>query len=550
MADNTQNLVLQIDANVELLRRSLNDADRAIADFDRRATGSAANVEGAFGRMKGGGVAALGALSGAIAAFGVAGLAQVGRGVLQFADDLDAAATQANVSIERYQTLREGLRALELSVEQTDQVLNRLSETLGAVQGGTAAQGVIDALDRMGATSKILNGEIDTTDELLDAIAASASSYATEAQFTADVVDILGRKVGIDLAAALRDGGAALKESEQAFRDSGAVISEEYVDKLADANEAIDRFVSFSRARLTILAADTISFFQKINQWTVDNSLPRLIDRATYTAPSSPAAAATASAAVVSAPDIVVSAKRLPKVPSRAVTAARASRGVQRRAAPRQLSPAELRDQGIAAPGVTLGDTPVAGAERLLQTMLEVRDVTREIEASKLANSLEQAQQFGRDISQNLAQAIVYGQSIGDALVASFKAAAAEALANGLFDLLLGKNGQGGLISSLFTAASTAFGGARASGGPVAAGRAYLVGERGPELFIPRASGGIVPNGGFGGGGRGPTEIVVRTEPSPLFTTTVLAVSRQSGAEAAGAVIRQAQRGRLPGSRG
>ena len=43
-------------------------------------------------------------------------------------------------------------------------------------------------------------------------------------------------------------------------------------------------------------------------------------------------------------------------------------------------------------------------------------------------------------------------------------------------------------------------GGARASGGPVAGGSTYLVGERGPELFTPSSSGNITPNGGFGGG--------------------------------------------------
>jgi len=45
------------------------------------------------------------------------------------------------------------------------------------------------------------------------------------------------------------------------------------------------------------------------------------------------------------------------------------------------------------------------------------------------------------------------------------------------------------------------FSGARASGGPVSGGNAYLVGERGPEMFVPSSSGGIVPNGKLGGGG-------------------------------------------------
>lgn len=39
----------------------------------------------------------------------------------------------------------------------------------------------------------------------------------------------------------------------------------------------------------------------------------------------------------------------------------------------------------------------------------------------------------------------------------------------------------------------------RADGGPVMGGTPYLVGERGPELFVPRSSGSIVPNEQMGG---------------------------------------------------
>jgi tape measure domain-containing protein len=42
--------------------------------------------------------------------------------------------------------------------------------------------------------------------------------------------------------------------------------------------------------------------------------------------------------------------------------------------------------------------------------------------------------------------------------------------------------------------------GFRANGGSVRAGQPYVVGERGPELFMPGRSGGIAPTGSFGGG--------------------------------------------------
>ena len=60
--------------------------------------------------------------------------------------------------------------------------------------------------------------------------------------------------------------------------------------------------------------------------------------------------------------------------------------------------------------------------------------------------------------------------------------------------------GSSGIVGQF---ASAALGGlqARAKGGPVTGGSPYLVGERGPELFVPSTGGTVLPNGaGMGGG--------------------------------------------------
>lgn len=61
-----------------------------------------------------------------------------------------------------------------------------------------------------------------------------------------------------------------------------------------------------------------------------------------------------------------------------------------------------------------------------------------------------------------------------------------------LFGAMSGTGTGGGLLGGLFK---------RAQGGSVTAGQPYLVGERGPELFMPGRSGGIAPTGSFGGAG-------------------------------------------------
>jgi hypothetical protein len=57
----------------------------------------------------------------------------------------------------------------------------------------------------------------------------------------------------------------------------------------------------------------------------------------------------------------------------------------------------------------------------------------------------------------------------------------------------------GGVIGSV--GGFLGFGGNRAMGGSVSANTAYVVGERGPELFVPQGSGTIIPNNRMGGGG-------------------------------------------------
>jgi len=67
-------------------------------------------------------------------------------------------------------------------------------------------------------------------------------------------------------------------------------------------------------------------------------------------------------------------------------------------------------------------------------------------------------------------------------------------------------------LSGMFPWMAPALGfGTRAAGGPVGKDKPYLVGERGPEMFVPNSSGRVVPNNQIGGGG---TSIVVNVDAS------------------------------------
>lgn len=78
---------------------------------------------------------------------------------------------------------------------------------------------------------------------------------------------------------------------------------------------------------------------------------------------------------------------------------------------------------------------------------------------------------------------------------------AAGAVRSGIGAILGGGPGAGGAAGGLLSGLVGLLGGApgRATGGPVSPGRPYLVGERGPELFVPTSSGRVMTDRGGGG---------------------------------------------------
>ena len=109
--------------------------------------------------------------------------------------------------------------------------------------------------------------------------------------------------------------------------------------------------------------------------------------------------------------------------------------------------------------------------------------------AERAADAIDTA--FGRageSLTRSLAKAAADGEvtlvELARALLSAVNAAAG--------------GGGGGLSAAIAQAVGAIFSGSRADGGPVSGGGAYLVGERGPEVFRPAGAGTIEPAGGGG----------------------------------------------------
>lgn len=88
-----------------------------------------------------------------------------------------------------------------------------------------------------------------------------------------------------------------------------------------------------------------------------------------------------------------------------------------------------------------------------------------------------------------------FGQGVKAVLVQVIQKLAATAVLAGILSAIF-PGGLGGAQG--FSAIFGRLAGFRATGGPVSGGSPYVVGERGPELFVPSVSGSIVPNNAVG----------------------------------------------------
>lgn len=157
-------------------------------------------------------------------------------------------------------------------------------------------------------------------------------------------------------------------------------------------------------------------------------------------------------------------------------------------------------------------------AEAYARAVQQVEENFRNIQFEELRNGIE-------SVSDALADAIVNGENMGEALAGVFRQIAADLISSGIQQMLLGLfNLNGPSAGSSFL--GSLFGGFRASGGPVESSKGYIVGEKGPEWFQPNTAGTIVPNNVLTQAGKAAAAPQVNVAASP--TQIVVVDSKQA----------------------
>lgn len=205
----------------------------------------------------------------AIAAAG-AGFVAMTKKTLDWADSLAKTADAAGITIERLQELRYAGERSGIAFTQMDAAVkafgNRLGKDLTGM-GGAATK----SLEKLGIAQRIANGELKTTEEVMNATLRAIGELGTEAERTAHLTNVFGDEVGKKLTVMLKDGYQGVEALTERARNLGIVLDGETVRKAEAAKDALFDLGEVMRAQTMAAILDLMPQITSLVNTMIDN---------------------------------------------------------------------------------------------------------------------------------------------------------------------------------------------------------------------------------------------------------------------------------------
>jgi hypothetical protein len=505
------------------------------------------SVQGNISRLTG----SLRGIAGPLAAaFSVGAITSFSKSLIDAADRLKDLSEETGISAEQLSKFGNAAQLNGSSAEQFQAAIVKFSNSVAEAGAGTQAQ--IDAFNSLGVSIKDVNGNLRPTIEIFKDVANRYQQTADGAGKLAITQDLFG-KANTKLIPTLNQGAAALDKYKATF-------SNEFIDASAKFNDEIDKLsINFQRLASTNLTGLIQAINKMLNPESVtyaeklSNEIQRMQGVMTASVGTNflerilgiDLGSADAKAKIEQAQELLREVRRMeaasqnkPAADKPAIVVKKTDMTPLDELVERNKKIIELLDKGrtpiqkyqealaeLEAMKVGLSDD--AYLENLMRINEEYENAQPKIVRNKTA--LEQYAEASRNLGQQLDNFAVSAlTNLEDALLGvmmgtmsvkdAFKSMASSIISD-LMRIYIQRSITGPLADALFGSlpspgsSGTPLGtgltirGQQAIGGSVQSGSPYMVGERGPEMFIPNASGSIVPNDKLGGSGGGTTVV-------------------------------------------
>lgn len=538
MATQIDELSIKFSAEMSGFKSQLDKVESSVAKTAKGVEVNAGRMSKAFASV--GKYLAFGALAG-----GLMALVRMESALEASADQLQDAAQRANIHEEALQRLQIVARENGSSLETMNDALVRLQKSLGAARSGsTQLKEIFSAL----GLSRLVTENV-STEESFYALADAISNVKDEALRAKILNDLLGRS-GDELGDLMAGGAVGVMALTDAIGEN-RIRSKELNDKLAESYDKTQAFYEIVSTLGSFLAGVFVDVVKEMASWinaAIElwdswyqsiKSVVDLISTANWSmvpvdSQSAPqnefvrggrgmlepelyrVAAPTFAAPAGSPYFSGVKRNKLSTLKggegaarsAKLDDAKRATEQYERAIADLRLElqnlaldEAEASYQqdlanALARAGVTLDSERGAQIAELVAQIQQLTEAQAALAAADAANAeagkkwLELRQQAGDSIAGAFERAIVEGENLRQVF-----AGLLQDLARLIFQKLV--------FNALSDSISEGLGivGGFASGGGVNPNNAYMVGERGPEMFVPKVPGNIIPRRGLGGVG-------------------------------------------------
>ena len=208
-------------------KQAFNKVSKNLDKMDQSVTATARSMDKLKGAIKG----ALGALS--ITAF-----ASATRSTLDYADALGKTSARLGITTTALQTLRFAATQSGMTTEALEMSLQRFTRRLAEAGQGT---GVLkDTFTKLGMSIRnTSDGSLKSAEQMLSEVADKLATIPDQGERVRLAFQMFDSE-GVKMVNMLQGGSGALDDMRKKLEATGAVLSEDFIKKSEEANDAID----------------------------------------------------------------------------------------------------------------------------------------------------------------------------------------------------------------------------------------------------------------------------------------------------------------------
>lgn len=449
---------------------------------------------------------------------GTAAIANFSRQTLQTADDLAKVSSSIGVGAEFLQRFQFAAEQSGVSAEGFDKSMRFFSKTMGEATMGLGLG--LDAIQQLGVSLQDTEGNTKSIDDLFIEMMHTLDGVTNATEKAGLATKLFGR-AGIPMVNMIRDGHQAMLDLAAV---APGVLTDEDTKRAEEFNDAMNVLARTVRGPVQSAIISLVNLPSKIKETLTDV----LFDNDAFNPQQAEQFFGKLNAGVTKTNEelkivdkrVIAFAERINeslKTPTEKIADFKEEL--------EEAVKAGIFDKSkVEAAVAVFRESVTKGAEDTIDVVKDFKDTIEGTLETAFEDFFDHTSDGFMDLKGLFRQVI--NEMIKEALRLQVIAP--------LISALTGKGGPFEKLGDLF----------RADGGPVRAGRSYIVGERGPELFTPSASGHIVPNDQLSGGGVVVNQTInLTTGVVPTVRAEVQKMMPQIAEVTKGAVAEAAMRG-------